>query len=284
MCCSRPVWFSFSLSLRPLMCSWSLCSLVIDIGASFCLSSSFPFTVTCPCVTWEDSTVPLANVWLCGAELPSCSSSSTCRCSGGIAHFSPFPCSIWECGKRQTAVVLTQTKVQYSPSHSWGRCTIHSALLASVTQFQVIHRLQSCHGWLFLPHFGIFCRNFCQNTFFIVGNCYHKCIFCLSSLKQLQFCVSFGRSLWKSLCAKGELLGASCPKYESIHEERPLRISLGNIPHEQRMQMGSERKSLNLQAASQSTCNIQKVCFLFLPCCLMELCLGTKLFLKDKKS
>lgn len=54
------------------------------------------------------TTMPLANVWLCGPELTSCSFSSTCECSGGIDHFSPFSCCIWECGKRQTAVIYKE--------------------------------------------------------------------------------------------------------------------------------------------------------------------------------
>lgn len=71
--------------------------------------------------------------------------------------------------------------------------------------------------------------------------------------------------VFENLSAKGELLDATCLKYEYIHEERPLTISSDNIPHEQGTQMGSERQSHNLQVVSQSTYNIPKVFFLSFP-------------------
>lgn len=185
---------------------------------------------------------------------------------------------MWKKTNSSTVYNLSQKKVEYSPSHSWVRCTIQciacfcNAISGNPTAWVTMDDF-------FYHAFFILHRNFCKKALSLYLETVTRNI-----LIELIKTVNFGKGLWKSLCAKGELLDASCLKYEYIHEERPLTISLGNIPHDQRTQVGSERQSHNLQSASQTTYNIQKVFFLFLPRCLMELCIGIKLFLKNKKS
>lgn len=60
----------------------------------------------------------------CGLELTFCSLSNTCKCSGDTDRFNPFPCCIWECGKRLTAVVLHSNSWKFHLPTAELRCAI----------------------------------------------------------------------------------------------------------------------------------------------------------------
>lgn len=130
----------------------------------------------------------------------------------------------------------------------------------------------------------MFCRNFCQRTSPYSQELLRQTLyFALIHWSSWSSVLLFGRNLWKSLCAKGELSDISCYKYDFIHEEMLLwfhYVSNKNIPHKHRKKIRSERKSL-----CALWCNLQhSKGFLAFPSLLPfgEL-IKFRLFLKAKK-
>lgn len=117
-----PICFWFSLSPSYFICSLSLCSCHwhCHLFSLYLLFTSLLLTH----VMWENTKMPLANVCFCGLELTFCSLSNTCKCLGDTDCFNPFPCCIWECGKRLAAVVLYSNSWKFRLPTAELRCTI----------------------------------------------------------------------------------------------------------------------------------------------------------------